>query len=80
MSNIMTILFLMPGFLVLLALCNQMVGASRSEEIEDLGSHLRRLWLLHMREALLKGEQTYVSFTLREWGLISQRDKKLFCV
>lgn len=78
MSNTMTVLCLLPGFLVLLALCNQLVGASRSEEIEDLSSHLRRLWLLHMREALLKGEQTYVPLPLREQGLISQRDKSLF--
>lgn len=56
-SNAMAASSLLPVFLLLLlALRDQPVGSTRSERADDLDSHFRRHWLLHMRDALLRGK------------------------
>ncbi|XP_030580243.1 fibroblast growth factor 4-like [Archocentrus centrarchus] len=55
----MNIPTLLPAFLLVLALGERLVGAKKQESLtsgEDYGTLLRRLWKLHMRDALLTGK------------------------
>ncbi|XP_072253758.1 fibroblast growth factor 4A [Leuresthes tenuis] len=53
----MNVSSLLLGVLLLLPVCDQLVGAKKPEEEvspEVVGSHIRSLWKLHMRDYLLK--------------------------
>ncbi|KAM4730646.1 fibroblast growth factor 4-like [Anableps anableps] len=55
----MTVSSLLPGLLLLLLLPvhDHLVGAKKSKQAKEQGSHLRSLWKLHFRESRLEGKE-----------------------